>query len=66
MAFIVGSPNLTAKYPGDIIVKITFWNIKIKILENYWEHPEVMIGASTVSIYYDSYFRNNIEEAEEF
>lgn len=42
-AYRVGIYRPTNKYPRDIIVKFPYWNVKAKVLENYWEQPPLTI-----------------------
>lgn len=45
----VGVFRAAAKFPKDII-KFPYWKTKSKILESYWEQPDVMVEAYSVSI----------------
>lgn len=47
-SYHVGVFKSSAKFPRDVIVKFLYWSTKVKILECYWEQPNLVIEGSSV------------------
>lgn len=49
----MGPYRLSNKYPRFITVKFPYWDTKAKLLESYWEQPEILIDGTQMNIYPD-------------
>lgn len=49
-AYWVGILRTPAKFPRNIIIKFTYWVVKSKVLELFWEQPSVSIDNCSVQL----------------
>lgn len=52
-AYRIGKFRKEAKFPRDVIVNAPNWNIKSKILESYWEQPDILIDGKRIYVFPD-------------